>query len=82
MSVAAYFFIVNYTDTTKFIAEDKTNLAQARPKGGSDAERHETFNWVNVRLNRWLCEFAFHTMFLPLYKNQFIESSDQCIHSL
>jgi len=72
VSVLAYFFIVNYPNTAKFITDDERDAIQARLKADSDATRHEEFNWTNVKsalfdYKPWLYGLAFHTMSLPLY---------------
>jgi MFS family permease len=72
VSLAAYFFIVNYPNTAKFITNDERDLIQARLKADSDATRHEVFDWANVSsalldVKCWLYGLAFHTMSLPLY---------------
>lgn len=74
VSAAAYFFIVNYPNTPKFISDDERDFIQARLKADSDATRHERFDWANVKsalldLRCRLYGFAFHTMSLPLYNN-------------
>lgn len=72
VSAAAYFFIVNYPNTAKFISDNERDFIQARLKADSDATRHEVFDWANVKsavfdVKCWLYGFAFHTMSLPLY---------------
>jgi cyanate permease len=72
IAVAAYFFVINYPDTAKFLNEDERKFIQARLAADSDATRDEAFNWTNVKEalfdpKAWLYGLAFHTMSLPLY---------------
>jgi hypothetical protein len=72
VAFAAYFFIVNYPDTAKFLSNDERDFIQTRLKADSDATQNEGFSWVNVKAalvdpKCWLYGLAFHTMSLPLY---------------
>jgi sugar phosphate permease len=72
VAVAAYFFIINYPDTAKFITENERAFIRARLAADSDATRREEFNWTNVLKaladpKCWLYGLAFHTTSLPLY---------------
>jgi hypothetical protein len=72
VAVAAYFFIINYPDTAKFITENERAFIRARLAADSDATRREGFNWTNVLKaladpKCWLYGLAFHTTSLPLY---------------
>ncbi|KAF2663781.1 MFS general substrate transporter [Microthyrium microscopicum] len=72
VSLFAYFFIVNYPNTAKFLTPEERDFVQARLKADSDATAHEGFSWENVRSalkdpKCWLYGLAFHTMSLPLY---------------
>lgn len=72
VSVIAYFFIVNYPSTAKFLTEEERAYIHTRLSSNTDATRNEAFSWVNVRKavgdpKVWLYGFGFHTMSLPLY---------------
>lgn len=69
---AAYFFIVNYPSTAKFLSDDERAFIHNRLKNDSDATRDEAFTWTNVSkalkdYKVWLYGLGFHTMSLPLY---------------
>lgn len=72
ISVAAYFFVVNYPATAKFLNEDERIYIQTRLSTDTDVTRNEAFTWANFSkaLNDpkvWLYGFGFHTLSLPLY---------------
>jgi preprotein translocase subunit Sec61beta len=72
IAIAAYFFVVNYPDTAKFITEKERRFIQGRLAEDSDATRDEKFSWTYVVQAMkdpkcWLYGLAFHTMSLPLY---------------
>lgn len=72
VSAVAYFFVVNYPASAKFLTEDERAYVQARLSTDSDANRHEIFAWANVAKavkdpKVWLYGFGFHTLALPLY---------------
>jgi hypothetical protein len=72
LAFAAYFFVVNYPDTAKFITEKERTYIQNRLAIDSDATLDEKFSWTNVAKalkdpKCWLYGLAFHTMSLPLY---------------
>ena len=72
VSVIAYFFIVNYPSTAKFLTENERAYIHKRLSSNTDATRNEAFTWANVRKaisdpKVWLYGMGFHTMSLPLY---------------
>lgn len=72
VSVIAYFFIVNYPSTAKFLTEDERAYIHKRLSSNTDATRNEAFTWANVKKaisdpKVWLYGLGFHTMSLPLY---------------
>ena len=72
VSVIAYFFIVNYPSTAKFLTENERAYIHKRLSSNTDATRNEAFTWANVRKaisdpKVWLYGLGFHTMSLPLY---------------
>lgn len=72
VSVIAYFFIVNYPSTAKFLTENERAYIHKRLSSNTDATRDEAFTWANVSKavkdpKVWLYGFGFHTMSLPLY---------------
>ncbi|KAG9495425.1 hypothetical protein J7337_013671 [Fusarium musae] len=72
VAVAAYWFIENYPDTSKFLSKSERSFIHERLHADSDAIREEKFSWAAVREafsdpNCWLYGLGFHTMSLPLY---------------
>ncbi|KAI1383814.1 MFS general substrate transporter [Hypoxylon trugodes] len=72
VAAAAYGFIHNYPDTSKFLNEDERKFIHQRLAADSDATHDEKFNWAAVvealkDVNCWLYGLGFHTMSLPLY---------------
>ncbi|KAF9765733.1 hypothetical protein IL306_001955, partial [Fusarium sp. DS 682] len=72
VAVAAYWFIENYPDTSKFLTKTERSFIHERLHADSDAIREEKFSWVAVREafrdpSCWLYGLGFHTMSLPLY---------------
>ncbi|XDG09777.1 hypothetical protein ABKA04_009392 [Annulohypoxylon sp. FPYF3050] len=72
VAAAAYGFIHNYPDTSKFISEDERKFIHQRLAADSDATHDERFTWGAVLealkdSNCWLYGLGFHTMSLPLY---------------
>ncbi|XXG95234.1 hypothetical protein Hte_001494 [Hypoxylon texense] len=72
VAAAAYGFIHNYPDTSKFLTEDERKFIHQRLAADSDATHDEKFTWAAVREalkdpNCWLYGLGFHTMSLPLY---------------
>lgn len=72
IAFAAYWFIENYPETSKFLSESEKEFIQARLAADSDATHHEKFTWSAVYdafrdANCWLYGLGFHTMSLPLY---------------
>lgn len=72
VSLVAYFFVVNYPSTAKFLTEEERAYIQARLSSDTDATRDEAFTWANVSKaikdpKVWLYGLGFHTMSLPLY---------------
>ena len=72
VSILAYFFVVNYPATAKFLTEKERSYINARLATNSDATRKEVFTWTNVRSalsdpKVWLYGLGFHTLSLPLY---------------
>lgn len=72
VAFAAYFFVENYPDTSKFLTKKEREFIQTRLAADSDAVMDEAFTWSAVRdalrdPNCWLYGLAFHTMSLPLY---------------
>ncbi|KAF5122438.1 putative transporter [Metarhizium anisopliae] len=72
IAFAAYWFIENYPETSKFLSESEKEFIQARLAADSDATQHEKFTWSAVYdafrdANCWLYGLGFHTMSLPLY---------------
>ncbi|KAI1405001.1 MFS general substrate transporter [Hypoxylon fuscum] len=72
VAAAAYGFVHNYPDTSKFLSEDERNFIHQRLAADSDATHNESFTWAAVvealkDPNCWLYGLGFHTMSLPLY---------------
>ncbi|KAG5804575.1 hypothetical protein H9Q71_010840 [Fusarium xylarioides] len=72
VAVAAYWFIENYPDTSKFLTKSERSFIHERLHADSDAIREEKFSWAAVREalrdpSCWLYGLGFHTMSLPLY---------------
>jgi hypothetical protein len=72
VAVAAYWFIENYPDTSKFLTKSEQSFIHERLHADSDAIREEKFSWAAVREafrdpSCWLYGLGFHTMSLPLY---------------
>ncbi|KAI0832238.1 MFS general substrate transporter [Hypoxylon sp. FL0890] len=72
VAAAAYGFIHNYPDTSKFLSEDEREFIHQRLAADSDATHDERFTWAAVvealkDPNCWLYGLGFHTMSLPLY---------------
>ncbi|KAI1453850.1 MFS general substrate transporter [Annulohypoxylon moriforme] len=72
VAAAAYGFIHNYPDTSKFLSEDERKFIHQRLASDSDATHDERFTWGAVAealkdSNCWLYGLGFHTMSLPLY---------------
>ncbi|KAI0411120.1 major facilitator superfamily domain-containing protein [Xylaria grammica] len=72
IAAAAYGFIHNYPDTSKFLDDDERELVRRRLAADSDATHQEDFSWAAVREalrdpKCWLYGLGFHTMSLPLY---------------
>ncbi|KAI1371428.1 MFS general substrate transporter [Hypoxylon crocopeplum] len=72
VAAAAYGFIHNYPDTSKFLSEDERKFIHQRLAADSDATHDEKFTWSAVvealkDPNCWLYGLGFHTMSLPLY---------------
>ncbi|KID59954.1 MFS transporter, partial [Metarhizium hybridum] len=72
IAFAAYWFIENYPETSKFLSQSEKEFIQARLAADSDATHHEKFTWSAVYdafrdANCWLYGLGFHTMSLPLY---------------
>ncbi|KAI2633537.1 MFS general substrate transporter [Hypomontagnella submonticulosa] len=72
VAAAAYGFIHNYPDTSKFLSEDERKFIHQRLAADSDATRDERFTWGAVvealrDPNCWFYGLGFHTMSLPLY---------------
>ena len=72
ISALAYFFIINYPSTAKFLTEKERAAIHSRLSTNNDATRNEAFTWQNVRRalsdpKVWLYGLGFHTMSLPLY---------------
>ncbi|KAF4443383.1 hypothetical protein F53441_11432 [Fusarium austroafricanum] len=72
VAVAAYWFIENYPDTSKFLTKAERSFIHERLHSDSDAIREEKFSWAAVREafkdpSCWLYGLGFHTMSLPLY---------------
>ncbi|TGJ82514.1 hypothetical protein E0Z10_g6241 [Xylaria hypoxylon] len=72
IAAAAYGFIHNYPDTSKFLDEDERKLVHQRLAADSDATHQEDFSWAAVREalrdpKCWLYGLGFHTLSLPLY---------------
>ncbi|PTD07611.1 putative transporter [Fusarium culmorum] len=72
VAVAAYWFIENYPDTSKFLTKSERSFIQERLHADSDAIRQENFSWAAVKEafrdpGCWLYGLGFHTMSLPLY---------------
>ena len=84
VSGAAYFFIVNYPGTAKFLTEEERAYIYDRLSQDSDATRDEAFAWKNVSKafkdpKVWLYGLGFHTMSLPLYTlSLFLVSVSKC----
>lgn len=72
VAAAAYGFIHNYPDTSKFLTEDERKFIHQRLAADSDSTHDERFNWGAVvealkDPSCWLYGLGFHTMSLPLY---------------
>ena len=72
VAVAAYFFVHNYPDTSKFLTDDERRFIHERLSADSDATHDEKFSWAGVKEaltdpSCWLYGLGFHTMSLPLY---------------
>ncbi|KAK6953747.1 hypothetical protein Daesc_003709 [Daldinia eschscholtzii] len=72
VAAAAYGFIHNYPDTSKFLTEDERKFIHQRLAADSDSTHDERFSWKAVvealkDPNCWLYGLGFHTMSLPLY---------------
>lgn len=72
MAFAAYWFIQNYPDTSKFLSEPERRFIHAQLSADSDSIRDEKFSWGAVLEafrdpSCWLYGLGFHTMSLPLY---------------
>ncbi|OTA63346.1 MFS general substrate transporter [Hypoxylon sp. EC38] len=72
VAAAAYGFIHNYPDTSKFLSENERKFIHQRLAADSDATHDERFSWAAVvealkDPNCWLYGLGFHTMSLPLY---------------
>ncbi|KAF5664819.1 tartrate transporter [Fusarium heterosporum] len=72
VAFAAYWFIENYPDTSKFLSKSERSFIHERLHADSDAIREEKFTWAAVREafkdpSCWLYGLGFHTMSLPLY---------------
>ncbi|KAI1078007.1 major facilitator superfamily domain-containing protein [Whalleya microplaca] len=72
VAAAAFGFIHNYPDTSRFLNEDERKFIHQRLAADSDATHDEPFTWGAVRKalkdpNCWLYGLGFHTMSLPLY---------------
>ncbi|CAM1504862.1 Fc.00g024530.m01.CDS01 [Cosmosporella sp. VM-42] len=72
VAFAAYWFIENYPDTSKFLSNRERQFIHVRLAADSDAINKEHFSWAAVLQafrdpNCWLYGLGFHTMSLPLY---------------
>ncbi|KAI1801801.1 MFS general substrate transporter [Daldinia bambusicola] len=72
VAAAAYGFIHNYPDTSKFLNEDERKFIHQRLAADSDSTHDERFTWKAVvealqDPSCWLYGLGFHTMSLPLY---------------
>ncbi|KAG8414142.1 hypothetical protein J3458_011791 [Metarhizium acridum] len=72
IAFAAYWFIENYPESSKFLSRPEKEFIQARLAADSDATHREKFTWSAVYdafrdPNCWLYGLGFHTMSLPLY---------------
>ncbi|KAI0007665.1 major facilitator superfamily domain-containing protein [Xylariaceae sp. FL0662B] len=72
VAIAAFGFIHNYPDTSRFLKDDERKFIQERLAADSDATHDENFTWAAVGTalkdpNCWLYGLGFHTMSLPLY---------------
>ncbi|OAA73080.1 Major facilitator superfamily domain, general substrate transporter [Akanthomyces lecanii RCEF 1005] len=72
VAIAAYWFIENYPDTSRFLTKSEREFIRARLAADSDATKDEAFSWSAVGAalrdpNCWLYGLGFHTMSLPLY---------------
>ncbi|KAK9793563.1 putative Major facilitator superfamily (MFS) profile domain-containing protein [Seiridium cardinale] len=72
VAFAAYWFVYNYPNTSKFLNEDERQYIHQRLSADSDATHDEKFSWAAVREalkdpSCWLYGLGFHTMSLPLY---------------
>ena len=72
VAFAAFGFIHNYPDTSKFLTEDERLFIHQRLSADSDAVHDEKFSWDAVvdalkDPSCWLYGLGFHTMSLPLY---------------
>lgn len=72
VAILAYFFLVDYPATAKFLTPEEREQTLARLRADCDSAANEGFSWHNVMLalkdyKVWLYGVAFHTMALPLY---------------
>ncbi|KAI2602164.1 MFS general substrate transporter [Hypoxylon sp. NC1633] len=72
VAAAAYGFIHNYPDTSKFLSEEERKFIHQRLAADCDSTHDEIFTWDAVvealrDPNCWLYGLGFHTMSLPLY---------------
>ncbi|KAI9780929.1 MAG: hypothetical protein M1816_002621 [Peltula sp. TS41687] len=72
VAVAAYGFITNYPETTRFLSTAEKSVLARRLESDNDATPHEGFTWANVihglkDYKVWLYCAAFHSLSLPLY---------------
>ncbi|KAK7430998.1 hypothetical protein QQZ08_002528 [Neonectria magnoliae] len=72
VAVAAFWFIENYPNTSRFLTDAERKFIQARLAADSDSTHDEKFSWNAVLQairdpNCWLYGLGFHTMSLPLY---------------
>ncbi|KAI8953084.1 major facilitator superfamily domain-containing protein [Xylaria longipes] len=72
IATAAYLFIHNYPDTSKFLNEEERKFIHQRLAANCDAAHREKFSWAAVREalrdpKCWLYGLGFHTLSLPLY---------------
>ncbi|TRX93557.1 hypothetical protein FHL15_005529 [Xylaria flabelliformis] len=72
IATAAYWFVHNYPDTSKFLNNEEREFVRLRLAADGDATHEEKFSWAAVQNalrdpKCWLYGLAFHTMSLPLY---------------
>ncbi|KAI0188599.1 major facilitator superfamily domain-containing protein [Xylaria flabelliformis] len=72
IATAAYWFVHNYPDTSKFLNNEEREFVRLRLATDCDATHEEKFSWAAVQNalrdpKCWLYGLAFHTMSLPLY---------------